>query len=407
MKQSKWAIYNSQILNIYRENPSTGWADAARIILGEDAEFKDVDTLRTYIKRYIGRQDENTVESTTSTSEEGYEDEVLQTDAFKKYCLKEGIDIKRVKSAKFVNHSGQQKFNVVLNYDEEIESVDWAEVKSLIKEELDDWHIDVPHGRGGKTGVVKISDLHLGAYVDGLIRTPDFSPTILKEKLGKSVEIINSHGYDSVHVHILGDLIESFTGLNHKNSWKNLAKGMHGAEAVKLVTRFLAEYLAKIDNLCKVLIISGNHDRVTSDNGEDVEGGAANLVAWGLGLIGFEVGFSPIVIKEVVDGICYINTHGHHGISRMSTKELCWEYGEQGMFNYVSEGHLHSRIEKLAAKKNFSTVKDDSVDHKRVILPSLFTGNFYSESNGWSSNAGFHIIENNGEGKPNTFDYSL
>ena len=149
MKQSKWAIYNSQILNIYRENPSTGWADAARIILGEDAEFKDVDTLRTYIKRYIGRQDENTVESTTSTSEEGYEDEVLQTDAFKKYCLKEGIDIKRVKSAKFVTHSGQQKFNVVLNYDEEIESVDWAEVKSLIKEELDDWHIDVPHGRGG------------------------------------------------------------------------------------------------------------------------------------------------------------------------------------------------------------------------------------------------------------------
>ena len=405
MPKSKWSKYDVQILDIYRETPQKSYTEAARDILGEDVDYKHIDLLRTYIKRFLTKEDMVNTSTTEPYEEESEVD--IDDDAFLEYCRQEKIDIKRVKSAKFVNHSGQQKFNVVLDYTLEEDSVDWEVVKAHCFDEITSWNIKIPKHQSGKESVVKISDLHLGAYIDRLIRTPDFNPTILKNRLLKACTIINSHQYDKVHVHIQGDLIESFTGLNHKNSWKNLDKGMHGAEAVKLVTRFLAEFLAKIDKLSTVKVVSGNHDRITSDNKEDVDGGAANLVSWGLGLIGFDVEWHPFVIKHLVGNICHINTHGHHGISRLSTKELCWEYGEQGMFNYVSEGHLHSRIEKLAAKKNFSVVKDDAVDHKRVILPSLFTGNFYSESNSWTSNAGFHIIEDNGSGKPNTFDYSL
>ena len=86
-----------------------------------------------------------------------------------------------------------------------------------------------------------------------------------------------------VHVHLLGDLIESFTGLNHKNSWKGLDKGMFGVSAVKLFVKlFKKHFLDKIINLGSIKMVAGNHDRVTSDSSEDVDGGAAELVAWGL-----------------------------------------------------------------------------------------------------------------------------
>lgn len=401
MAKSKWSYLNKDILNLYREDPSLGYSEASRVLLGEDAEYSEVDTLRTYIKRFLDRQ-----ESTSET--DSYKDkDVVGTDAFKKYCEEEGIDISKVRSAKYVNHGGQQKFNVVLDYSNEDEKVDWDSVKSYIESEVSKWEYEPVTNSGSNRCVVKISDLHLGAYVDGLIRTPDFSPSILKERLARATEIINKKEYDEVYIDIAGDLIESFTGLNHKNSWKNLDKGLHGAEAVKLATKFLAEFISRINNVKGVFIVSGNHDRVTSDSSEDSEGGAANLIAWGLSLIGFEVKYNPLIISHVVDDIAHITTHGHHGISKLSTKELCWEYGFKGMFNYICEGHLHSRMEMLSSKKNFKIVKNDSVDHKRVILPSIFTGNFYSESNSWTSNAGFYIIESNGFGKPNTFDYSL
>ena len=163
---SKWSKYDNVILSIYRNSPSKGWSAAAREILGEDADYKDIDLLRTYIKRFIEKQEDVVYNTSKTNTTDDYTEEVVSTDAFKKYCEEEGIDISRVKSAKFVNHAGQQKFNVVLDYAEYDETVDWVEVKSLIEQGLKDWDITVPHGKKGKTGIVKISDLHLGAYVD-------------------------------------------------------------------------------------------------------------------------------------------------------------------------------------------------------------------------------------------------
>jgi hypothetical protein len=36
--------------------------------------------------------------------------------------------------------------------------------------------------------------------------------------------------------------------------------------------------LSKINNLNKIYIVAGNHDRLTSDKDEDVDGGAADLI---------------------------------------------------------------------------------------------------------------------------------
>lgn len=280
---------------------------------------------------------------------------------------------------------------------------DINEVKDILEHGFSNIDLNINYVEGERIGVIKIADLHFGAYVDNLIRTKEFSIDILCQKLIKASHKINRYNFKEVHIHILGDLIESFTGLNHKNSWKGLDRKLIGAEAVKLASNCLHEYLlSRINNLESVKIVAGNHDRLTSDKNEDTDGGAANLIAWGLSLIGYKVEFNPFVITDEIDGICHILTHGHHGISRRSTKDIIWDYGKQGMFNLVCEGHLHSIIGRLSVKQigNFRTIKDDSVDCRRFNCPSFFTGNSFSEYLGYTSTSGFVATYNDGEGVP-------
>lgn len=257
---------------------------------------------------------------------------------------------------------------------------------------------------GHEVGVAVIADLHLGAYIDGLVNTKNYSIPILIEYLEAIVAKINKMGFKEVHVLFLGDMIESFTGLNHKNSWKGLQKGMIGAEVIKFSVNILHEkLLSKINNLKSVKLVAGNHDRLTSDKDEDTDGGACDLIAFGLELRGYNVEFHPTVISSEIDGINYILLHGHKGISRKATKDICWDFGKKGIYNVILEGHLHSIIQKLSVnmRGKHNIIKDDSVDHIRMNARSLFTGNGFSEDLGYTSNAGFSIITNNGKGLPN------
>jgi uncharacterized protein YnzC (UPF0291/DUF896 family) len=332
--------------------------------------------------------------------------------SIEEYCKHYGLDLDKIKSWKLVSHTGIPFYNIAF-YESVFEPVvTEEELKSLIQEGLQNikYTPKIQLSKTVKTGVVKISDLHLGSYIEGLIRTKDFSIDILANKLQKAAHQINERGYGKVHIHLQGDIIESFTGLNHKNSWKGLDKAMVGAEAVKLSCKILhKDFLQRIENLEDIKLVAGNHDRTTSDNKEDVQGDAANLIGWGLELMGYIVEFNPLVLTHEVDGICHIITHGHHGISKKSTKQLCWDYGVQGKFNLISEGHLHSIIEKLSIKQkeSFQVIKDDAVDHRRMNCPSFFTGNFFSEALGYTSQSGFVIVEDNGEGIPNVFYYAV
>lgn len=327
------------------------------------------------------------------------------------YCQYYGLDVNKIRSYKLISHTGQPFFNCVF-YEEVVEPlVTEQELKELILEGIQNIKYTPEYKQNNnKVGVVKIADLHLGSYVDNLIRTKNFSIDILANKLSEAVKDINDRNYSLVHVHVLGDLIESFTGLSHKNTWKGLDKAMVGAEAVKLVVKILHDnFLSKIVNLGEVKVVAGNHDRVTSDNKEDVQGGAASLVCWGLELMGYSVEFNPLVITHTVGNICHILTHGHHSLSKKSTKQICWDYGVQNKYNLICEGHLHSIIQKLNInqRESYQTIKDDAVDHRRMNCPSFFTGNFFSESLGYTSESGFVITEDNGKGVPNVFYYAV
>lgn len=412
-----------QILNLYNEEKNKTYVaqnycklngleyndsvrrQISKIINGSDAVDEDLENETTTITNNYSNDKEKSQKGFTAIASDGSLLNIEQ------YCLHYGLDVNKIRSYKLISHSGIPFYNVVF-YEEYVEPVvTEKELKELILEGIENIKYTPEYKQNdNKVGIVKIADLHLGSYVDNLIRTKDFSIDILANKLSEAVKDINDRNYFLVHVHVLGDLIESFTGLSHKNTWKGLDKAMVGAEAVKLVVKILHDnFLSKIVNLGEVKVVAGNHDRVTSDNKEDVQGGAASLVCWGLELMGYSVEFNPLVITHTVGNICHILTHGHHSLSKKSTKQICWDYGVQNKYNLICEGHLHSIIQKLNInqRESYQTIKDDAVDHRRMNCPSFFTGNFFSESLGYTSESGFVITEDNGRGIPNVFYYAV
>ena len=327
------------------------------------------------------------------------------------YCDYYGIPREQARTYKLVTHTSKGAYyNIASNVVSEGSDFDLDLLKQNLKKALKNVSYKGDFKRAHDRPIVlSIADLHGGAYVDNLKKTKPYSIDILAKLLAETAEITNSHNSKMVNVHILGDLIESFTGLNHINSWKGLHKGMTGARIIKLMVTLLHEnLLSRITNLNEVKIIAGNHDRVTSNKAEDTDGDAADLIAWGLSMIGYKVDFDPFVLSYKFDNIRYVLLHGDQGLSRKSTENIILNYGEQGVYNVVNEAHLHSLIGKRKPNvKEIKDITDDSINYRRVTNPSFFTGNSYSERLGFTSNSGFIIWKNNGRNVPHMLNYTL
>jgi len=264
---------------------------------------------------------------------------------------------------------------------------------------------------GTREGVAAIGDLHVGANVQSLLLTPDYNIEKLLSYLVKCADIINRHQYAQVTVFILGDIIESFTGTNHKNTWQEIS--LYGIEAVKAAYKLITTwFLERINNLNEVLIVGGNHDRTTESMELDMRGGAANMLAFMLQEKGwYTVTYHPLLLEKTIDNLHYIATHGHYGISKQDAGQMLFKYGKQDRYNLILQAHKHTREGARGLKKtglNFSeykTVALDDLHYRKLTIAPLVTGNFYSQSLGLNSNAGFTLIENSGQGKPNVYDY--
>lgn len=192
-------------------------------------------------------------------------------------------------------------------------------------------------------------------------------------------------------------MIETFTGHNHKNTWQELEKGMFGANLIKTLMNSLIDFLGKINNIKKIYAIGGNHDRGDSDNRIDYKGEIAGIIFYWLdSLLPYDVEFDFTMVTPEIDKIKYICMHGHNKEITRPAEQLILNYGEQGKYNFLVSGHLHSHI-----------VKNDYHNFKQVVCPSIFTGNNYSERLGFSSNSGFMVTMNNGKNKVNLFTYSI
>jgi predicted phosphodiesterase len=184
---------------------------------------------------------------------------------------------------------------------------------------------------------------------------------------------------------------------------------MIGATVIKLCTKLLNEALSKINNLDTVKIIGGNHDRISKDNKEDVKGGAAEIIAYCLELLGYNVEFHPYVISHEVQGINHIILHGDKVVSSKTSEELVSLYGAQGKYNFITEAHLHRAMEKLTAKQRskYQVIQDDKLMLRRLTLKPFFTGNYYSETLGYNTNAGYSILWANHKGLPKMLDNTI
>lgn len=325
------------------------------------------------------------------------------------------FDDLEAKSCKLVTHNGGAYYNIVFK-DKELDNQiqTWNDALDKVRSQMKvDRYFKTKHTpktSGNSVGVVHISDIHLGAFVQDLIHTPDYNVEVVKQKLTQVVAQINNQKFDRVVVNFLGDLIESFSGLNHINTWKETEQGIFGAKVVKLCAEILDEFLlSKIENLEKVNMIGGNHGRASSDNKEDTKAGAEDLISWGLKLMGYDITFNPLLISDNIDGIQYILTHGDKKLTNRPSSDLIVKYGNQNIFNLLISGHLHSRIQKLSANQidKFHMVDDDNPLFRKIVAPSIFTGNSYSDDNGWHTSSGFIMTTNNGNGVPIVIDIPI
>jgi hypothetical protein len=246
--------------------------------------------------------------------------------------------------------------------------------------------------------VATIADLHVGAFVEGLRATKDYNNEILRGYLKKTAERINRYGAKEVHINILGDLIESFTGLNHANSWKSMQQGMYGVTVVKEAYSIILEFLCMIDNLKQVNGVGGNHDRPTASNKEESNGEIAELIFWVLekSLPNITFTYNHKVNKQIIDGINYILHHGNFGFSSPNKiSGLLFEHGEKDMYNLIIGAQKHGR-------KGIHDTKNSRV----ITSASMTTGNEYSDDLGFTSLAGFSVIYNL-ESLPMVHDHSL
>lgn len=296
-------------------------------------------------------------------------------------------------------------YQVKLQLKRRQQSVDVNNALEQLRETLDGFTIN--RKPGSNTAVLALSDFHIGAKVQAMGNTPEFNVKTVVRRLQEVASCINQENYDEVYVCLLGDFIESFTGINHQTTWQELEYGAHGTNVVILAYTIIRRFLTSLDNVCGVYIVSGNHDRVSQKIEGDPHGSVAGLLAFMLREnTPLDVRHNAVLLGVEIDSIYYVLTHNHHGIAKGDIGKVFWEHGRQGMYNVMLGGHWHAR----KGKRVYRTIEEKHVDqanYRQLSVAPLFTGNLYSESNGWNSSAGYTVIINNGQGKPNVFEYVL
>jgi len=274
------------------------------------------------------------------------------------------------------------------------ENLDIPEIKQVVFS---------PISSSKKHYVISIADLHIGAEAKNLLITPDFNKNILRDRLSAIAAKINKLNADKISLLFIGDFIESITGLNHISTWQHVESGEFGAQVFKSAIEILIEFINQIANVHQVIGVSGNHDRTTPDKKMDPYNSIAEMIFYVLHKIytisnsNINVYFHNMLQSITIDGINYIISHGDKNVFKKKNlgSDSVLTYGKPGMFNIVLTAHLHSR--------------DIIADHhlyRWVQVPSVFSGDFYSESNGFTALPGFISIYND-DGLPVITDYSI
>jgi predicted phosphodiesterase len=224
--------------------------------------------------------------------------------------------------------------------------------------------------------------LHINARVEGLKDTPDYNNEVCAEYLRLAAVAVNDKKALSTTVLINGDIIESFTGKNHPDSFAEMEYATTFAQGIFTARDIILKFLCSVNNLDKVLIVSGNHDRVASSNKEDAHGGAAHIIAEFLKLMlpEVEVVWDSKIVTHTDGEVHFICSHGDK-LRNVKSDEIAYRYGDRDKMNLYLTGHYHHRA-----------IKDDKGHIRHISLPGIFSGNTYSDHGGWTALPGFAVI---------------
>lgn len=246
--------------------------------------------------------------------------------------------------------------------------------------------------------VAAVADLHIGARVENLALTPDYSPEKVRHLLDQTARRINEAKPTDVTLVFVGDLIESFTGMNHQNTWHDVEYAMIGARLIKEAMSVIEEFIAKVDNVRQILCVGGNHDRIPASKKDDPRGQVAEIIFYLLDrLYGgqIEIQYSDLVLSKQIDGLQYVISHGDKNAIR-DGRQAVIDHGDSKLFNLIITAHVHNR-----------RVNEDQKSYRWYAVPPIFTGNQYSEDNGWHARPGFQTFENDGQGRPLVTDHTI
>ena len=323
------------------------------------------------------------------------------------------VDLNKWKVVKWIANYWRDNAQVKLFFERRSENI-IEEFYSGVEESIKKFgRLKIETTRGSGIGTILASDFHLGAEVKNLIRTPNFSTDILVEYLNQMAQQVNEMKLSEVHFCFLGDFWESLSGMNHDSTFKSLETNMWGSNAIVTGHKIMSTFLSSIVNLKSVNIVTGNHDRFAPSKNLENTGEAGKVLSYLLSITfpGLEINCNDLVISKKIDGINFILNHGDKGLSNKDTSKVVFDYGDNKCFNLLVEGHWHTRkgrkTDKSTYYKEYEFISLDEQNYRKITLAAIFTGNYYSESLGFSGSGGFLVVKNNGKGKPIIIDIPL
>lgn len=276
----------------------------------------------------------------------------------------------------------------------------------------DNWIIpkNIDKTKGEEVGVLTISDLHAGLYINpgenGIVKMPTYNLQKLTQFLTEISHIVNSQRYKKLYLFCLGDLVESVTGYNKIETLKELERGEWGGNIIIKTYEIILKFISSLNNLQEVYIVSGNHDRFTPDKAMDKDGGAAQIIAYFLNKT-VPTKWHPIVLNPVIDNISYILFHGHLKLGDRDLGKIVLEYGKQNLYNVILQGHLHHRRSTKLLREN-NMIQIDTTKYRAITVPAITTGNRWAEEMGYGAPPGFTITKaNTSKTNIHHFDFSL
>ena len=241
---------------------------------------------------------------------------------------------------------------------------------------------------------VVMADLHSGAESKRSKISEAYSVEKLIESLDRVATIINSYNSKAVSIYILGDLVETISGLNHLDSFKVIQDGWHGSQAILGTYDILINFISKIYNLVAFGGAGGNHDRLQASN-KMSDTGATDIIFGFLeryiadkGAGGLKINYDPVVVVDKFNDFGFIGVHGDKGLHKRNMEYLILKYGiDPTQFQHIMSAHLHSF---------FCSRGDDSEIGRRVTIPAIITGSEYSDTDvGRGSQSGFVVLKSN------------